>query len=55
MKARSLTQVEPQAAVTAFDDAFDRIARNMVAWTMHSSVRAAAVIYSRVFRYDSRS
>ena len=33
---QKLAQVEPQAAVAAFDDAFGRIARDMVAWTIHS-------------------
>ncbi|MEO6781100.1 MAG: ABC-type transport auxiliary lipoprotein family protein, partial [Bradyrhizobium sp.] len=35
-ESRKLAQVEPQAAVAAFDDAFGRIARDMVAWTIHS-------------------
>jgi len=33
---QKFAQVEPQAAVAAFDDAFGRIARDMVAWTIHS-------------------
>jgi phospholipid/cholesterol/gamma-HCH transport system substrate-binding protein len=33
---QKLAQVEPQAAVAAFDDAFGRIARDMVAWIIHS-------------------
>ena len=35
-ESEKFDKVEPQAAVTAFDDAFGRIARDMIAWTVHA-------------------
>ena len=39
-ESQKVDKVEPQAAVAAFDDAFGRIARNMIAWTVHSSCKS---------------
>ena len=35
-ESEKFDKVEPQAAVTAFDDAFGRIAKDMIAWTVQA-------------------
>ena len=67
--AEKFDKLEPPAAAAAFNDAFGRIAKEMIVWTVQALQlqcrregrrsgrcrRAAVVGYSRVFRYDSRS
>jgi phospholipid/cholesterol/gamma-HCH transport system substrate-binding protein len=35
-ESRKLDRIEPPAAVEAFDDAFGRIAKEMIGWTVQS-------------------
>ena len=53
-ESEKFDQVAPPEAVAAFSDAFGRIAKDMIAWTVRGAVGGGRV-YSRVFRYDSRS
>src|SRR5664279_1488230 len=49
---QKLDRLEPAAAVAAFNDAFDRIARQIIGWTVQSLLNTPdtpASVYSRVF------
>jgi phospholipid/cholesterol/gamma-HCH transport system substrate-binding protein len=35
-ESEKFDKVDPPAAVNAFDDAFGRIAKEMIAWTVHA-------------------